>query len=504
MTPNNRIRLFWLIPSIVVAFLLIFRGFNMYNEYRNASKVKTYNAFIKSQIGFLETRNSENQMGRINALAALGIAAKNSDEALQALLKVLQDTTEYPELRSEIAVTIGGIGKTSDDVIKGLINSTKDHQYNVVNNAIDSTGMLKATTSDVRNWLLRIAADIDNEYVTYNRAKAIEMLADIHFKTDETIRTLKKCMQDKDALIRFLSAEAINKIETGEGGDFFAVIKVHNMSKAWNTISQLIDYYLSTGKNGKLEELYDLLQVKVPDSNWKAFFQFYRIYRINDASPNSIELADRLKNILTTFPDAKFPVTGSVKLNMQYYENTLMAPFIHLMLGEMMGQMERMQDAMQEYAHILEKYNDLRYVFSDSPIPVVSCALIHLLEISPDGDGSDSSPRRKAASKILNDYPNMRFLLNGWRYGETYPEAYLALAKMEKKPELKTKYLYMILELYPNLYTGKASSDDISRYSGLAVQELKTVAKVNPELKNGIDSKINTYMRNLRVNPFFS
>jgi tetratricopeptide (TPR) repeat protein len=224
---------------------------------------------------------------------------------------------------------------------------------------------------------------------------------------------------------------------------------------------------------------------KTKDRSWQAFLTYIAAersfrnptpYQIAGARERAIEYYEKIPK---EFSDAVFPIDDpefGVRKGVQ------IAPFAHMRLAliyesNIDGVTSRPQHdlAAKEYEAVLEKYHDSALM--DGEGSIVGNAAASLIRIYGQSDRG-----LMLAKRMLTEYPNVKFLWNGWWFGQTHPEALLYLADAESDKAQKIEHLIEVVDKHPDAWTGKAGSDDTSLYSATAMQKLLSLGASDEEI----------------------
>jgi len=160
-------------------------------------------AVIEIRLGQLADQDLE---VRILAAIALSTLGKDSEEAHQALLALLQDGNEFVCIQA--AETLGKLGKDSEEVHEVLLTLLKDEEGLLRIFAAKALRHLGKDSEKVHQALLALLRDKDKQMRIY----AAEALGNLGKDSEEVHQALLALLKDKDKQMRIYTAEALDKL----------------------------------------------------------------------------------------------------------------------------------------------------------------------------------------------------------------------------------------------------------------------------------------------------
>ena len=227
---------------------------------------------------------------------------------------------------------------------------------------------------------------------------------------------------------------------------------------------------------------------QIASADWKTYLYLLaaqRDLRLVGTSDSLISTQQRAGDSLekAAVSDSKFPADDFIN---GARKGAPIEPVARLLLGTLLnnwhdgsGVSSRHEDAAKEFETIIKQYPDPTLEIHQEiggNYSVLGSAFASLIRIYGKSERSD-----ELATAFVYKYPDMPFAWGGWWVGNTHPEALQYLADRETDGSKKIGYLFRIIEEAPNVWTGKAGSDDGGTYDLAAVRELLSSADSQEE-----------------------
>lgn len=202
---------------------------------------------------------------------------------------------------------------------------------------------------------------------------------------------------------------------------------------------------------------------------------------------------EEYNKVINQYPLAIFPICGYP----QYFKLGLkIAPLAQINIAWLYKSSYYVKPdigkALATYQIIINQYLD---AVDKKGYRLILSAYVSMLNIYCDDEGFvDTTKAKEICHLLINHFPNQKYEIEGWHFGEIHPEAYWRLAKLEPFKEKAIKLYKKIMTDFPRSWTGQSGSGAISLYS---VNSLSEIIKLlgNPQLvitecRNIINSRL--------------